>query len=70
LRSEPPSVRVGVSRRPAVSRPAVFVPPRRRGVVIRLDERRGSRERTDQCPAGLWVIVVVTLLSLLWRFLR
>ena len=40
MRSEPPCVHVGVSRRPAVSRPAVFVLPRRRGVVIRLDERR------------------------------
>jgi len=48
----------------------VFVSSRRRGVVIRLDERRGSRERTDECPEGLWVIVVVALLSLLWRFLR
>jgi len=38
-----------------------------RGVVVRLDERRGSRERRDDCPAGLWFIVLVTLVPLIWR---
>ena len=46
-----------------------MVLPRPRGVVIRLDERRGSKELgRDECPQGLWFILVVTLLSLAWRF--
>jgi len=38
-----------------------------RGVVIRLDEQRESRDRRDDCPQGLWLVVVVTLLSLVWQ---
>jgi hypothetical protein len=65
-----PRVRVAA---PAVSRLAAFVPPKGSGVLIRLDERRVSRDRTEESPEGVWFVVVVaaTLLSIvIWHCLR